>query len=166
MRIFILSVFTLFLLCCEQKKAPSTPKHEYFEMGWHYAFGIQKEITLHRIRDSVWLLTKEIGNVTNPLTREKRSYQLGPGGQTDTVFYYQQLSLKEWNQITGLLDSTNFWSLPQDINDETIDGTCWSLKAYLGSKSHIIVRCSPLESDLKAIVLSMILLAGYKDSIN
>jgi hypothetical protein len=169
MRIFIFAIFFPILSCARDtpaKNVSGTLIHEYVELDWNYSFGIPKEITLHHMGDSVWLLAKEIGKETNPLKREKRNYEIGPGGQTDTIFYYQKLSLEKWGQIDSLLNATNFWTLPQDIKDKTIDGTYWTFTAHSNGKYHIIGRCSPLETNLKAIALFMIQVAGYDDTIH
>lgn len=44
----------------------------------------------------------------------------------------KHLQNKNWNTFISLIDSTNFWNLPPEINNEGLDGSGWTIE---GSKT-------------------------------
>jgi hypothetical protein len=163
MRILIFGIAGFLFFHCQPRDAPEMPDHEYIRLDFHAAFGTApKTIALHRIGDSVWLHVKETGRETNPLTREKRHYAIGPDGQYDTIFYYKKLGANDWVTMDSLLVVRDFWDeLPQ--NDAgCIDGFHFTFDASGKGRKLKISRGCP-KGNIYEIGLHLIRLAGYTD---
>mgnify|MGYP001428780890 CR=1 FL=1 len=166
MRILMLSISMMLFFHCQDKSAQNispTPTHEYIELHWFASFGAApKTITLNCIGDSVWLKMKEVGKEINGLTREKRNWGIGPGGQYDTVYYHKKMKPQDWKQMDSLLTAKNFWSIVPTDSVESIDGFSFGIDAKSGKRCHAVSREDP-KGDIYEIGLQMIRLAGLKD---
>lgn len=166
MRTLILGISSILFFHCQNEPAQDAshaPAHEYVELHWSAAFGAApKTITLNCIGDSVWLKMKEIGKEINGLTREKRNWGIGPGGQYDTVYYHKKMKPQDWKQMDSLLTARNFWSIVQTDSVDSIDGFSFGIDAKSGIRYHAVSREDP-KGDIYEIGLHLIRLAGLKD---
>lgn len=163
MRLFLPLIVALLFFYCGRAPAIPASEHEYIRLDFHAAFGTApKMVALHRTGDSVWLQVRETGRETNPLTREKRHYAIGPGGQYDTIFYYKKLSAGDWKTMDSLLVVKDFWNESPGSSTDCIDGFYFFFDAASQGRQLKTGRGCPT-GNIYEIGLHLIRLAGYSD---
>jgi hypothetical protein len=138
------------LKAMNEKSLLNTSDHsaEIYRFLWLRSFDHPIFVRVERRRHHIEIFTKELDGAGG--------YE--PGKSLRTGNY--NLTKEEWNKFTTLLESANYWNMPNENEDLGHDGAEWILEGVKENRYHIVDRWSPREGNYREACIYLLKLSG------
>jgi hypothetical protein len=157
----IISIFSLFLVCCKQqsstkpllsykdslkidqltfadsnvhlKKISELNADKVYRFSHNKAFCFYKQfVTIIKAGDSILLHYLEFSGTDDGNEIVYRNKKFGPGTRIEREFY-KRLNKKDWEELEQKIKEANYWKIEEKDVRIVRDGSGWQVDAYLGS---------------------------------
>jgi hypothetical protein len=134
-----------------------------FSLDWYskHLFVLREPLLFNQTEKTIYRFTW-LRSFHKPVAirveKTKNSYMLywkqssGAGGYDPgelTVNKSKQLTKDEWDIFTSMIESTDFWNMPTNLDDSGCDGSRWIIEGIENHKYHVVDRWTPRKTNFQ-----------------